>query len=1707
MSIQGLGFPKGVIRSGFPSRVFSRGMFTCLALIGLMLARPSLANGVPFSSGDIVVSVTDGYGYSWDSKILHYDSNGVLLDTIDLGVSDASYVGMRFDSQGNLYLAKITSYDQNDDVIKINSDGTVAGSFGSGYYAPWSISFDSDDNAYIGEDPANVTGAGTLAPILEVDPFGDPKASMLAQTDRGGYGGVEYADLASDQCTLRYTGQNYRIMQFDVCTGTQLPDLDSFIPEPGSTSTSPSNELLYVVRQMSNGNILVGTLDDALMLGANGAVLRRFHVDGSALNDVSPATATTFVAADVGNNTIYRFDINTGAVVAHFKIPSSLAYTINSMTAVPGGSFKPNEDLGAERHCKKKNCSDHAQVGDPINTATGNEYRDDVDASLRGLSFERYYNSDGSVVSTHIGQHWRDNYDRSISYPAGTAPTSVVMFRQDGKQLPFHLNAGQWVSDPDIADSLTEQVDTNGAPSGWDYFVASTRETEHYNAKGQLQTITNFAGQVTQLDYSTTSTPTTVAPQAGLLIGVTSPAGRVLSIAYNADANIISVKEPDGSSLGYGYDAAGNLSTVSYPDQSSRQFLYDESAQTGGADLPHALTGVIDESGTRYATITYNAQGKATSSHLAGGADQTQVVYNTDGSTSITYPNQVTVDMGYAKPHNIHYPSSVSNPCGPDCDQPNQVQTFDANGYMASRTDFNGNVTLTTHDDNGLLDVLTEGSGTSSQRTTTINWNTTLRVPLSLTVVDPSGSVVGETEWVYNTHGQVLAKCEIDPGNPNAVNYTCRQTGTTPDGVRRWTYTYCDAVDSIQCPLVGLLLTVTGPRTDLGEITSFSYYMDSATSGCGIAGGACHQPGDLQSFTDPLGHVTHIDAYDADGRIAQVTDPNGVVTALTYTARGWLASRSVGGAVMQFTYTPFGEVATVTDADGVVLNFGYDGAHRLTSIHDALGNSIQFNLDVAGNRTQEQVLDRNGNIRQSSSSTYNALGELTSVVDGLDQTVFSAGFNDSYDANGNLVHSANALGTQQVRSYDPLNRLVNVIRDAGGVDSSTANTQTTMAYDPMGRLAGVTDPDNLSTVYTFNGLSDRVSVDSPDTGASTDTHDAAGNVITHTDAEGLTSTSSYDALNRVTSIQYADSSLDVTYMYDQPGSETGCHQADYSIGHLTTMVDASGKATYCYDALGRVRVKKVRRGGHRYVTRYRYTPAGRIREIVYPSGVAVRYHYRRNGTLSKVAARHVGASQFSVIADRIRYLPFGPIHRYTLGNGQIVRRRYDANYRLTDLVSPLFKLHYTRNALGDITATGKRKGANPASESYSYDALRRLTTITEADGSTLQSYAYSPAGDRLSKIGAGLSTGGYTYANGTHHLLSVGVEPYNVDADGQTTSFQRAGQNYVFTYDARHRMATAQVGTGSVVSYVYNALGERTSKVVGAVNPVRFFYDESNHLLTRDESAGTRDYIWVGDMPVALIDTPTGESGGTDYYIIAGALGAPRLVTDAAGADVWRWSQKGNLFGEGAPVSVTGFELDLRMPGQYFDTETGLDFNLNRYYDPSVARYTRSDPAGLAGGINTYAYALNNPLYYFDKSGKDPVSALVGGFLGGTWGLVNGLIAGHSGTELLNDVADNAAEGALIGLTDGLSLVPGLVAEIGISAGIDLLHQTETGMLHGCIKINGKKLAEAVVGTLIGDNVGDWAGKAGLNTDNAAAAGSITEGLLGSAGAVGERGR
>jgi RHS repeat-associated protein len=132
--------------------------------------------------------------------------------------------------------------------------------------------------------------------------------------------------------------------------------------------------------------------------------------------------------------------------------------------------------------------------------------------------------------------------------------------------------------------------------------------------------------------------------------------------------------------------------------------------------------------------------------------------------------------------------------------------------------------------------------------------------------------------------------------------------------------------------------------------------------------------------------------------------------------------------------------------------------------------------------------------------------------------------------------------------------------------------------------------------------------------------------------------------------------------------------------------------------------------------------------------------------------------------------------------------------------------------------------------------------------------------------------------------------------------------------------------------------------------------------VTNGSGATLREYIYLDSQQIAFVNN------GTLFYVHNDHLNTPQVVTNQNQQVVWMADYQ--PFGKLATTQTNSIELYSRFPGQYLDGETGLFYNYFRDYDPSIGRYIQSDPIGLGGGINTYAYVGGNPIARIDPTGE-----------------------------------------------------------------------------------------------------------------------------------------
>lgn len=1216
------------------------------------------------------------------------------------------------------------------------------------------------------------------------------------------------------------------------------------------------------------------------------------------------------------------------------------------------------------------------------------------------MRYEVFFNSQATKGT------WTNTYSRSISgyfndllqnideVRVGAPQAkylSATVRREDGKMFRYTNELDwdtkttvnqQWSTDADIFYRLESVNDVaTGELIALDLYTPDETR-ERYDLLGKLQSIHYVDGREEILEY---------APDTGKLQTVTDSLGKTLSFAYDGPDTTITVPGNEQYQLDY---SGGNLLSITYPDQTpgddtdnpKRQYHYEN------VDYPNHLTGITDERGIRYATYEYDADGQATASYLAGNADRVDVAYNADGTRTVTNSRQHSTTYATTNLLGVPVPTNITGPACASCGGSNTSYSYypaDSgldSYHLQSKTD-NGVITrYGDYDANGNRGYKIEAVGTPQQRRTDYTYDPRFHGKVKK-IIEPS--VYAQDPTAQCTEGvdcKVTEYTYDDFGNRTAVTIT----GFTPTGTpvtRTTVYQYNGPLNQLS--------QIDGPRSDVSDITTLNYYPDDAGQGNNRA--------QLKEIIDANGVTVRGNIqYTAFGKILSEERPNGLSLSYTYYPRGRLETLTetsgTSSRTTRWTYLATGEVETVTQAygtaDATTITFGYDDARRLTRVEDGLGNYIKYTLDTEGNKEFEEIYDNGDVLKKSLAQTFDAYNRLNVSTQQNESSDYD------FNPNGTLGALTDGESSLTDYDYDSLKRLTAVTQDLGGI-----NAKTFYDYDTQDNLTSVIDPNNGVTVYGYDDLGNLLAQISPDTGATTFGYDGAGNLTSKTDAKGQAFTYHYDALNRLYLLDAPGSNDDIQYDYDTCAN---------GVGRLCAVTVNSGGAspiqtTYSYTGFGEVE-------SHQGLS-YGYDSAGRLETMIYPSGAVVTYHYDSAGRINQVDLDQDGT--FTTLASNISYKPFGPITGLTYGNGKVLIQGFDTAYRMTsqDIAGVLNVTYPVYDANGNL----RRQIEDASANDYTYDALNRLDTAIGNFGS--QDFGYDKVGNRLAEDNV---TQSYIYEPNSNRLDMVNGFDVQLDANGNTTV--KGAQ--AFSYTVHNRLKAVRDGGALLATYTYNGLGQRVRKshpytpsgdangdnlitvddlqaVIdeilgldvatgnpdcngdGLVNVADlvcinnriasggviftgskvFAYGLNGQLVGEYDGATNaplQEIIYLGGRPLAVL------RGGNVYYVHADHLGTPRAVMDDTGAIIWRWES--DPFGSGLPdgdVDGDGvlFTLNLRFPGQYYDQETGLHYNYFRYYDPRLGRYLTSDPLGLAGGMNTYAYVLNNPLNFIDPLG------------------------------------------------------------------------------------------------------------------------------------------
>lgn len=798
------------------------------------------------------------------------------------------------------------------------------------------------------------------------------------------------------------------------------------------------------------------------------------------------------------------------------------------------------------------------------------------------------------------------------------------------------------------------------------------------------------------------------------------------------------------------------------------------------------------------------------------------------------------------------------------------------------------------------------------------------------------------TNYYYNGTGNpIRIHHPVIGSSHRTYNDQLRLTKYTDENNSSWNYTYDEK---------GNLLTTTDPNSHANQFSYESNYNKIASITDAKQNKTEYEydaKGNLTKVTNALEQIVlKIASYNSHGNPLEVLDANEVKTELSYDVHGRLLSTTSDGSTTSFSYDNVGNLGKTIFPDGKTIEYKYNAANRLTEIIDGEGNKLKLTLDAVGNILTQDVLDKNGDITRKQTWVYDDFDRSKESITVDDRkTLFN------YDSNDNLIKLSNALNNSVNFTFDELDRLTQVTDAISGI--------TRFNYDNQGNITRVTDPEDMVTQYSYDKVGNLLKLISPDTGQTVNTYNEADNLLTSTDSRGITATYSYDELHRLTGVSYPIGAENIQYSYDNTSN------GNKGIGRLTGYSDQSGNTEFQYDAKGSLITETHTIENQTYSTSFKYDAARKLTQLTYPSGRVVSYSYNTLGEVIGVNTTENGVTKR--LASNIGYLSFGPMKSMVYGNGLNLNQTFDQNYRLLSKeINGLTKLNYSYSAIDNITGL-KDDLNNGENQEFAYDLLSRLTSATGSYGDL--TYTYDKVGNRTSEADDTV-TDNYTYATNSHQLKSISGgnnTVFTYDSSGNTLT----KDDISFSYNNRGRMAKA-INNGVITDYLYNARGERVAKKSNGT-VIHFHYDQAGRLISETTGTGgvIREYVYLGWGPLAAIDPFV--DGGKVYFVHSDHLGTPKTLTDENGSTVWKASYE--PFGE-ITQTVNLITFNLRFPGQYYDSETGLNYNYFRDYNPEIGRYSQSDLLGLLGGLNTYAYAYNSPVNLIDPYGNIPMETI-----------------------------------------------------------------------------------------------------------------------------------
>ena len=795
------------------------------------------------------------------------------------------------------------------------------------------------------------------------------------------------------------------------------------------------------------------------------------------------------------------------------------------------------------------------------------------------------------------------------------------------------------------------------------------------------------------------------------------------------------------------------------------------------------------------------------------------------------------------------------------------------------------------------------------------------------------------------------------------------------------------------------------------------------------------------SATNALGWTPYSQFDYFTGAAVNSEDINGVISRTLYNDsldRPTQSFSAVGTAHETQSNIIYDDANRRVETKGDLYNLN-DNLSKSERFYDGLGGTIETrNYKDGGYVVSKQVFDALGRVEKATNpyrpclnetavwtkTKYDALGRVTEI-----ETPDGAKVKTAYHGTRTLV--TDQAGKQRISRTNALGQLKDVW-EAAAADSATetlsfpnqtlsAGYKTSYSYDTLNNLTTVNQSVQTRS-FSYNSLSRLLSATNPESGVIQYVYDNNGNLTKKTDARGIETNYTYDALNRVIQRTYANEpggqdTPDVTYSYDNlPNAK----------GKLTKVSSSVSTTEYtAFDTLGRVLSHEQTTDGHNYTTGYAYNLSGALIEETYPSGRVVKNVLDIDGDLSLVQSKKNQNFGYHTYASSFTYTAAGAVGSMQLGNGKWESTQFNSRLQPTQIAlgtvqsgADKLKLDYSYGTTTNngnvqsqaiaVPTVGTNQGFT-ATQTYTYDSLNRLKDAKEMIGTTeawKQTFVYDRYGNRSFDTTNNNTTTlppgcPVNLCNPTVNPANSRLNGYSFDNTGNTTT---DAENRAFIYDAENKQIEVRDKRNNLIGqYAYNGDGKRVKKSVPNGETVIFVYNAAGKLVAEYGNQVSR--------------TPEANYLTSDY------LGSPRINTDGDGNITARHDY--HPFGEeivrsGGRTAAWGYAADdvrKKFTGYERDMETDLDFAQARYFASGFGRFSSPDALMASARrtspqtFNRYSYVVNNPFRFTDPTGlyECPPNCREGERVVTDDG-IPGIMRSGYGTALLATVQVNASD-------------------------------------------------------------------------------------------------